>query len=254
MKPKMSKKVISGIAIGCLLLSLGGLVLAKDTKATSESRPQSAFQTCRPNHGGMEQHFNSSLAALVEKGTITQEQSDKIASFFREKRAEHRANREEMKNSLPGDRAAKAQEFRKHHQQLASDLAAAAGLSDTQAKEVLEALRPPQMHEKMGERITVKLSELVGQGTITQDQSDKLLAFFKEKHAQRQAEFEKMKGMTEDERKAYLDQKHHISHSDRLAELAAAGDLTDEQAKLVADALRPEHGPKQGPHCAPEEK
>lgn len=253
MKTRMSKKVVSGIAIGCLLLSLGGLVLAKDAKATNESRQQTAFQTCRPNHGDMEQHFSSSLATLVEKGTITQEQSDKIASFFREKRAEHRTNREEMKNRQPGERAEKAQEFRKHHQQMAKDLAAAAGLSDTQAKEVLEALRPPQMHEKMGERITGKLSELVGQGNITQEQSDKLLAFFKEKHAQRQAEFEKTKSMTEDERKAYFEQKRN-GRPDFAAELAEAGDLTDAQAKLVADALRPEPGPKPGPRCAPEAK
>ena len=254
MKTGMSKKAVSGIVLGCLLLSLGGLVVAKDVQAANESRQQAAFQTCRPNPGGsMTQHFSSTLAALVEKGTITQEQSDKIASFFREKRAEHRANREKMKNSQPGERAEKAQELGKQSQQMAKDLAAAAGLSDTQAKDVLAALRPPQMHEKMGGRITGKLGELVSQGNITQEQSDKLLAFFKEKYAQRQAEFEKMKTMTEDERKAYFAQKRN-GRPDFAAELTTAGDLTDAQAKLVAAALRPEHGLKPDPRCAPEPK
>ncbi len=252
MKTRMSKKVVSGIAIGCLLLSLGGLVLAKEAKQTGDTRQQTA-QTCRPNHGGMEQHFNSSLAALVQNGTISQQQSDKIANFFREKRAEHRANREEMKNASPDERAEKFQQFKKNHQQMAKELSSAAGLTETQTKAVLDPPPPPQMHEKMGERMTGKLSELVSQGSITQEQSDKLLSFFKEKHTQRQAEFEKLKGMTEDERKAYFEQKHH-DRPDLAAELAAAGDLSEDQAKLVADALRPEHGPKRGPHCAPDQK
>lgn len=252
MKTRMSKKVISGIAIGCLLLSLGGLVLAKDAKPAGDTRQQ-AFQTCRPNHDGMEQHFTSSLAALVEKGTITQQQSDKIANFLREKRAEHRADRKDMKNATPDERAEKFQQLKKNHQQMAKELSSAAGLTEAQTKAVLEALRPPQMHERMGERITGKLSALVSQGSITQDQSDKLLSFFKEKHTQRQAEFEKLKTMTEDERKAFFEQKHN-GRPDFAAELAAAGDLTEDQAKIVADALRPEHGPKRGPHCTPEQK
>jgi len=252
MKTRMTKKVVSGLAIGCLLLSLGGLVLAKDAKPETEGRQQPGLQTCRPNHADMEQRFSTNLTALVEKGTITQEQADKVLTFFREKGAEHRSDREKLKNTSPNERPDK-QHPPKDRPDMTKELSSAAGLSEDQAKAVLEALRPPHMEQKMSQHTVDKLGELVVQGSISQEQSDKILAFFKEKQVQRKADFEKMRNMNSDERKAYFEQNHN-TRPDLAAELAAAADLSAEQAKVVAEALRPEHGPKPGPRCSVEQK
>jgi len=253
MRTRMPKKVISGLAIGCLLLSLGGLVLAKDAKPEVDGKQESALQTCRPNHADMEQRFSTNLTALVEKGTITQEQADKILSFFREKGAQHRADRENLKNTKPAERPDKFQQPPKDRPDMAKELSSVAGLSEEQTNAVLEALRPPHMEQKMIQHMADKLSQLVDQSSITQEQSNKILAFFKEKQVQRKADFEKTRNMNPDERKAYFEQNRN-TRPDLAAELTAAADLSAEQAKVVAEALRPEHGPKPGPRCSAEQK
>jgi hypothetical protein len=101
--------------------------------------------------------------------------------------------------------------------------------------------------------LSSKLDKLVSDNLITQDQADKLLNFFKQKDSQREAErkadMDKMKDMSPDERHAYLEQKFS-QHPDFITELKSIADLSDEQAKNVADAIRPPHGPRPGgPRC-----
>jgi hypothetical protein len=48
--------------------------------------------------------------------------------------------------------------------------------------------------------------------------------------------------MSPEERKAYFDE-HHKNHHNMMSDLKAAASLSDEQAKLVADTIRPHHGP-----------
>lgn len=100
--------------------------------------------------------------------------------------------------------------------------------------------------EMMQQRLSQQLNVLVSQGTITQNQANKALQFFKDKAEERQAEMDKMKALSPEERHAQMEQKRG-QHPDFVNELKVAAGLSSEQAKAVADALRPAHGPK-GPH------
>ncbi|MDX9873109.1 MAG: hypothetical protein RBT41_11915 [Clostridia bacterium] len=84
------------------------------------------------------------------------------------------------------------------------------------------------------------LKNLVEQGIITQEQADQWQVYNESKIAERKAELETIKNMSEEARKAYFEEKME-QKADPMAELVTAGIITQEQADQIA-ALRPEKG------------
>lgn len=107
--------------------------------------------------------------------------------------------------------------------------------------------RPPDMIQ----HVTKSLADLVDNGTITPEQSDKILAFFKEKDDRIKADCEKTKDMSPEERKAYFDQRRPKDRPDIVKDLMNCAGLSEDQAKKVADALRP---PMPPPGCEPSKR
>ncbi len=250
MKTKLTKKFCSGLAIGCLFLTLGGLAAAHDINRDPLPAPCAAAQFSRPDPADMEQHVCAVLGKLVEQQTISREQADKILSFFKEKELQRQADFEKMKSMSPEDRKNNFEQRPHDHPNLIKDLTTAAGLSEDQAKTVADALRPPHFHLNM-EQINSDLSGLVEKGAISQEQADKVMNFFKEKEVQHKADFEKMKAMSPQERNDSFSQ-HRDNHPDLIKDLMASTGLSAEQAKAVAGVVRPPHGPNpEGPCPSP---
>jgi len=101
--------------------------------------------------------------------------------------------------------------------------------------------------QEIERQVGAKLAKLVDAGTITKDQSAKVLEFWREKERERQADFGKTKDMSPDERKAYMDEKMK-NRPDMVAELVKNIGLSESQAKAVAEALRPP-APPRPPGC-----
>lgn len=253
MKISLTKKTIGGLLAGTILLSLGGLALA----ATDTAAPPPDYEARRecppPGFKDMRQHMTDALTQLVSAGTITQDQADKLTSFFQAKDNERRAEFEKVKAMSEVDRRTYFQQKKGTRPDFIGDIKTAAGLSDDQAKAVADAMRPPRPAgpEKGFPDLKNKVTQLVQGGTITQKQSDKIQQFFAAKAEERKAEFEQTKNMTPEERHAYFEQKAS-DRPDMVKDLKKAAGLSDEQAKKVADALRPPHGPHHGqPPCQP---
>lgn len=99
------------------------------------------------------------------------------------------------------------------------------------------------------EHLNKILDKLASEGKITQDQVGKLKSFFKEKDTERRADMEKMKDMSPEDRDTYLKEKFK-NHPDFINDIKTAAELSEEQVKEVAEALRPPHGPNpDGPRC-----
>jgi hypothetical protein len=85
------------------------------------------------------------------------------------------------------------------------------------------------------------LKSLVSAGVITQDESDKILALSKEQTAARQAEMDKVKNMTAEERKAYFEtakDKSADRKGDIFAQAVTGGILTQEKADAAKAKLQ----------------
>lgn len=80
---------------------------------------------------------------------------------------------------------------------------------------------------------------LVADNVIPRETGDKLLAYLNQKREAHKAERDKLKSMTEEERKAYITERKTKREADGpFAELVKNGTLTKEQASTIAKALR----------------
>lgn len=90
-----------------------------------------------------------------------------------------------------------------------------------------------------------QLDKLVTAGTINQDQETKVLDYFKQKEADRKAEMDKVKNMTEAERKTYFESKKTTEKTNFLSELVTDNTLTQAQATAIGNAVHQGPGQKQ---------
>jgi len=112
------------------------------------------------------------------------------------------------------------------------------------------AQRQGQMQAALTERIRGELSALVSQGIISQEKADAMLAFYTDWQNSVQEEREKLKNMTDEERKAYLDgKKEEISQNGREkrapgTELVEAGILTQDEVDAIVNYYTEQAGAK----------
>ena len=215
----------------------------EENAGLTEEQAKAVAEAIRPHgHFDFARHMTDNLNQLVAQNTISQAQADQIQAFCQQKAEEHKAEFEKVKNMTPEERKAYMDEHKEQREKMFAELKASANLTEEQAKAVVTAIRPPR-HFDFAKHVGDKLNNLVEQNTITQAQADQVVAFFQKKGEERRADFEKMKGMTPEERKAYREE-HRAQRPDMIAELKANTDLTEEQAKAVAEAIRPPHGPQ----------
>ncbi len=123
-----------------------------------------------------------------------------------------------------------------------SALASGGIASYTNAPAGKEDSHPAQRHGKRRfDEKTAKafVDGLVADNVIPRETGDKLLAYFSQKQEERKAERDKLKSMTEEQRKAYFEEQKSKREADGpFAELVKNGTLTEKQAKAVAKAIR----------------
>ena len=78
-----------------------------------------------------------------------------------------------------------------------------------------------------------ELDKLVTAGTITQDQETNIINAMKQEQTDRKAEMDKIKNMTEAERKSYFESKKNTEKSDFLSELVTAGIISQDKADAI---------------------
>jgi Spy/CpxP family protein refolding chaperone len=141
MKQYFTKKLVSGLILGCLALSVGAVAFAHDGQ--QEFMPGPGMNHQMPNPEDREKHMKISMDKLVNDSTITQEQEDNLIKFFKEKDAQRKSEMEKVRSMTPEKRDAFLKEKFNQRPDMIKELKDAAGLSDEQAKAVDDALRPP---------------------------------------------------------------------------------------------------------------
>ena len=221
-----------------------------------------------PDPAAMEQQLRQQLDKLVASAIITPVESQKILGLFNRKLQEFQADQEKFRQMSPQEQQAA---MKQHCQDrctqpppdLRRDLTEIAGLTPDKAKTVADALRPPRPPHAppdgkdpkgpdsaaMERHLQSRLTAMVTADTIEQTQADKIIALFRQKAAERQAEQERIAKMTPAERR--VDRQsgclQRCNRPDPTKELSDAAGLTSEQAKTLLEALRPPHHPGSPP-------
>ena len=240
-KPWM-KGVITGALLGGLILGSVGIVYASsDSSSTNgvsglKAAVQSMMSGGRGHGSGMGMDLD--LATLVKDSVITSAESTAIQTKIDALNASRKAEMDKVKAMTKTDRDAyfKANQTAKTEKtDLLTTLVNENIISSDKADAIRTAMQTQRQQEQQT-RLTEGLSGLVTAGTITQAQSDAILAKFEAQQTARQAEMDKVKAMTETEREAYF--KANTPEKDSLlADLVTAGTITQAQADAVQTAI-----------------
>ena len=207
----LKTKIITGLITGGMLLSSVSLALATTNKQASTTGNTSFKNEFKQQKGNLE----AALKLGVSSNIITQAESDKILAY------------ENSKIKTVGNKEKNKME----KTDLYSELVTSGIL--TQAK--ADALKASEQIQREAERkleLSTKLAKLVTDKTITQDQSDKIKTALINEEAIVKANSEKIKAMTEEQRKAYME-ANKASHVNPLKALVDNGTITQAQADKV---------------------
>lgn len=231
----MRQKFCVKFMIGILLLSLAGTagipVYADQSGELVDTMRAATLVTKAPSpmeinkvHGG----FGAVIEQLVQEGKLTREKAEQIDKFIKQKEAE-RKNQKEQKRSPKNLRYG-----------IVNELVDAKIINGAEAEAIRSKFK--ELREKALEE---KLGQLVKKGTLTQTQADQVKTYFINAGKEREEQFKKLQGMTEEQRKAFFKEHKKDSVMNKLVEDKV---LTKEQAQELRNSLGDGHKGDCGKH------
>jgi polyhydroxyalkanoate synthesis regulator phasin len=242
---KKTQTLVSVLLAGTLLLGLVSVAAADSTTSTSVS--QSIKTLCQKGYGAqtpaqMETELQAKLKTLVDKGTITQAQADKVVAYLKKMQETRKADFAKVKNMTQAERKAYMEQNRDKFKNPLAQLVTDKVLSQDQADAIAQLM---PMHRGKGmkgdlaanqTKMKEILSGLVDKGTLTQKQMDSIITAMDKMHQERQADMEKIKNMTPEERQTYIQQLKSKKTSP-IEQLVKDNVITSEQADAIRDAM-----------------
>lgn len=254
------KKIVSGIVVGGLVLSFGGIAFA-DTKTDNNIQkgrrdPSASTGMVRGDKvmGGMKGNLKEGmniklqdvLKELVSNSTIAQAKSDELQAYITKKDEDRKAEFEKIKSLSAEDRKAildKQQTVKVGKGQgMFSDAVKDSIITQEQA-DAIQGKMVQMAQAAKKKQMTDSLNTIVTAGTITQDQMDKILTYVDREEQSRKEVLEKIKNMTPEQQKEYL-KNNAVDRKDFLSQLVTDGTLSKDQADAVSKSL---HGGLKGP-------
>ncbi|MDN5331509.1 MAG: hypothetical protein PWP45_734 [Tepidanaerobacteraceae bacterium] len=196
---KKLKVFLGSALIGGMLLSIGNFVFAQNSADDSATSEKTAVTENAPFRGGMWRHRGKAPGMRLWEDILTELSEKGIITI---------------------DQVEKIKEYVEQKRE--------------QERE--------QFQQERRQQIESTLQTLVEKGTITAEKKQKILAYLDEREKEREQEIEKIRNMTEEERKAYFEAKKNSESNPRknlIQELVDKGILTEDEAKAVAQAIRP---------------
>lgn len=178
-----------------------------------------------------QEELTATLKTLVDKGTLTQDQADKIVA----QSASAEQSRETLREKMESMTLKEIREYFQTNQEKPQNPMEQLVTDKVITQEQADAIRQAQAEARQTQekqRQSDSLKALVEKGTITQDQADKILAAIDSIEESRQAVMEKTKTMTKEERRQYLEE-NKTSLQDPLSQLQTDGVITQTQAEAV---------------------
>lgn len=229
-------KVLGVFLIGGLLLGTGSLALAAGGK-TGIGQGQMVNQGMGRGID-LEKKWEGILEKLTASSLISSEQAEALKDLAGEKAKEREELRQQMQEMTPEERMQAREERRAANDPLLNEAVKQGIITSEQAENIMKAMREERAAARQQE-LKVKLDELVNDGKITQEQADKLLARMQEEMEKRQAEMTKRATMTAEEWREYVKNREKPNV---LQNMVDEGVITTDQAKEIAQAVRPPMG------------
>lgn len=195
-------KILSTLVIGGVLLSASAVAFADEAKTTTDNsfknRPPVAGKMMKggdrnksfSEKGVMKNNIEDNLKTLVSSGIITQDEADEILALSTQEAEARQAEMDKVKNMTEEERKAYFESNKDLNRGKKEDLFAKAVSKGIITQEKADASEA-KLHEIRDAEKEAKLNEglsgLVTAGTITQEQSDKIITYEKTLEANKPA-------------------------------------------------------------------
>lgn len=240
MKSKSLKtKIMTAMLTGGILLSSVSLTFAATDKPLNTDKKTPLTNEFRKTKGDLE----TKLKKLVTNNIITQDQADKIKDVISKDEAARKADFEKIKNMTEEERKTYMASNKVNHINPLKSLVDNKTITQAQADKV--GFGGPGARGNRGGNgdlrndfkqskgnVEEKLKIAVSSNIITQAESDKIKEAIVKNQTIMKAEFEKIKAMTEEERKTYMADKK-LTHINPLQSLVDNGTITQAQADKI---------------------
>jgi hypothetical protein len=245
-------KVITGTVAAGLIFSSSIIALAKSSN-TGATHKNGLTQKMDKQEGSKNvmnaATMKTQLDKLVTAGTITTDEETKIIDFINQKDTERKAEMAKIKAMTDAERKAYFEQNKGTAKpDLFKQLVDASIITQAKADAIKAALPSPKHNEKKADGtnfMKAELDKLVTAGTITADEETKITDFMTQKATERKAEMDKVKAMTDTERKAYFEQNKGTAKPDLFKQLVDASIITQAKADAIKAALpTPKHDAK----------
>jgi len=240
----LKQKTISFLLVFAMLSA----ILSGAAFALSETAPGTADATKingRYGHGLSGKNAAKLMDSLVAEKIISRETADQLLSHLDKKAKERKAESQKIKSMTKEQRKAY---FKSKKQQagkggFGSELVES-GILTQKELDAINAYCEKQMLAKFEQKLESALGPLVKAGTITQSQKSAAAAYLKDRMAKRRLDMEKVKNMTDAERRAYFKEQKAKMSQEPFKELVENKTLTKAQADAIAKALASERKKK----------
>lgn len=207
---------------------------ASDTTQTSTA-PTVATGTNMCPGGRNSAEIQEVVTGLVSQGSMSQDQAGNLLALIKSQDEQWQAQRASEKNMTPEERQAQRSSLKDEKMGPFSEAVTQGIITQEQANAIQSALQAKNSEQRQA-AMKSKLQNLVSNGTLTSTQSDAIINQINSQAEQRQAEMDKVKSMTQEERQAYF-QQNQPEKANELKSLVDDGTLTQEQADAVVKAL-----------------
>lgn len=244
-KEKRHSQILAGILVVGLLITSGSFALASDASSDASPNPGIGFVFGFGDRAGKDGHnLQEVLAQLVEDSVITQDQVDDFNDLMAEKKAEMAKYRSAAPSSGSDDNEQPAPPKENGAMRGPGkapglnllDEAVSAGIFDEEDAAAIREAVHNSASAQAQERQQQWVDELVEADLITAEEGEAILEYLTTMGEQRQAEMEKIKDMTEEERRAYFKEDQN-GRTDMFAALTEADVITEEQVQDIQSYL-----------------
>lgn len=227
--------VIKGLIIGATILSIGASTHVKSAHAFEEesSKATISASVCRKGKSG--KLLKKSVNDLVKEGVLTKEKADNVLSYVKKNK-----DKDKDKDNKEG------------HHKLFESMVNEKIITQVEADAIREKKYENIMILKK-EKITKSLKGLVKDNKITQEQADKFMEKFEKKSNERRELHKKLRGMTKEKKKEYLDQ-NKLKGKSVIEEMVEEKIITENQAEAIKEAMPKAKHHKEKGKCKKEHK
>lgn len=238
---KLRTLVSAALVVGSVILLSSSFIHAENVKSKNYSLTAFNKETdnnTKPLNCKNAEEKKAALDKLVKDKTITQEQEDRIIEYMNEKKEKREAEKEKMKSMTEAERKEYLSTRPRNKSGFLKDLVDGGVITKAQASAIKKALpaRHHKGHGKSLEQINGELNKLVQSQTITKDQEDKIMDYLSKRKADRKAEIDKIKNMTEEERTEYFKTRPK-ENQDFFKELVDNKIIDENQAEAIKKAI-----------------